>query len=608
MKIAAFVVSIALLAVILSNCNSRTGAVNTDSIKQNILGENELFAKQLQVLTALISRHAGQDQVQTAFEELRHSYKKMEWAVAYYMPETARFTNGPVLDEIELEENTVLEAEGLQVLEEYIYPALDTSRRAEMLRMVKKLGNKSLAINTYFEANTVSLPQIMDALRSQVFRIITLGITGFDTPVSGTGLTEAAWSLDGITSILNKLKPQLQHQDKVAAVLTKITAAKGALASSTDRNNFNYLDFIINHANKISEDFRELCIAENIPAVAVTKALSDNASTLFAVNAFNPDAFIPGDVYKQSTAKAVLGKALFASPLLSGDGSRSCATCHQSELAFTDGLKTATAIKGDPLQRNTPTLNYSNFQHGQFWDMRRPDLETQAEDVITNKNEMHGSLTEIVKKLNADAAYRKQFKKIYETDTLATWQLQNVLAAYIRSLSVFSSGFDRYMRGEQSAMTENQQQGFNLFAGKGKCATCHFIPLFNGTVPPDFTKTESEVLGVAVDFTNKKLDADPGRGHLHQTIAQFQHAFKTPTLRNIAKTAPYMHNGGYQTLQQVMEFYNKGGGAGLRLKVDNQTLPSDQLHLTQDEIEKIIDFMNALTDSSGKNYISQHAR
>lgn len=596
MKILFFVVASTLLAIILVNCNTRNKAVDTSDIKKNILDENALFEKQLQVLSGLISGNAGQEQLQDAFETLRRIYKKMEWAVAYYMPETARFTNGPALDEIEFEENTVLEAEGLQVLEEYLYPVPDTSQRVEMLRMIKKLSNKSLAINTYFEANTVSLPQIMHALRSQIFRITTLGITGFDTPVSGTGLTEAAWALDGIAGTLDRLKPQLLHKEKVDTVLMKIAAARNVLTSSCDRNDFNYLDFIVKYVNGISEDLHYLRILENIPVVEFTKVFSDDAPTLFAANAFNPDAFVPAMEYKQSPEKAALGKMLFSNPVLSGNGSRSCATCHRSELAFTDGLKTTTAINGNLLKRNTPSLNYSNFQHGQFWDMRRPDLETQTEDVITNKDEMHGSLAEIIGKLNADAAYRDQFRKIYKTDTIATWQLQNVLAAYIRSLSAFSSGFDRYMRGEQSAMTKDQQQGFNLFVGKAKCATCHFIPLYNGTVPPDFVKTESEILGTASDFTNKKLDADVGRGRFHETVAQLQHAFKTPTLRNIAKTAPYMHNGGYQTLQQVMDFYNEGGGAGLGFTVDNQTLPSDKLDLTQDEMNKIIDFMNALTD------------
>ena len=174
--------------------------------------------------------------------------------------------------------------------------------------------------------------------------------------------------------------------------------------------------------------------------------------------------------------------------------------------------------------------------------------------------------------------------------------MQNVLASYIRSLAKFSSPFDVFMRGNKTAITSNQKQGFNLFVGKAKCATCHFIPIFNGTVPPNYSKTEQEVLGVAENAQNKKLDSDLGRGKFHETVNFLQHSFKTPTLRNVEKTAPYMHNGGYKTLEEVMHFYNEGGGKGLGLKVNNQTLPEDKLNLTPAEQEKIIDFMRALND------------
>jgi cytochrome c peroxidase len=131
--------------------------------------------------------------------------------------------------------------------------------------------------------------------------------------------------------------------------------------------------------------------------------------------------------------------------------------------------------------------------------------------------------------------------------------------------------------------------------GKAKCGTCHFMPLFNGTVPPAFTFTESEVIGVPFNARGTKLDADLGRYEIYQ-IENFRNAFKTPTVRNIAHTAPYMHNGVYDSLEQVMDFYNRGGGAGLGLNVPNQTLPFDSLALTNTEINQVIAFMNTLSD------------
>lgn len=228
--------------------------------------------------------------------------------------------------------------------------------------------------------------------------------------------------------------------------------------------------------------------------------------------------------------------------------------------------------------------------------MRSEDLEGQSSAVITNKDEMHGNLDQIIIKIAKVPGYSRQFSAIYKTKKIEKWQLQNALASYIRSLPKFNSRFDQFMRGSQNAMTQQERDGLNLFTGKAKCASCHFIPLFNGTVPPTYTRTEQEVLGIASDFTNRKLDDDPGRGRFHETVAFLKHSFKTPTLRNISKTAPYMHNGGYKTLKQVMDFYNRGGGLGLGFKIENQTLPPENLNLSDAEIEKIIAFMETLTD------------
>lgn len=569
-------------------------------VQQNVLTTNEKFKQKIQHLLQLVENGAAPGQIKQSFDSTRIIYKQMEWAVAYYMPQTARFTNGPALDEIEFEENVVLEAEGLQVLEEYIYAEQHINSRSETIRMLKKLLNKANTINTYFSANAISLPQLIDALRSQVFRITTLGITGFDTPVSGNGLAEAGVSLSNITSVLKILMPVIKDKKLLDAIFLNIQTATKTLASASDRNSFDYLNFITDHLNPISENIYSLKIKEGIATVHITKAVSDDAATLFSKNAFNADAFVPGEAYKQTPEKIVLGKKIFNDNILSGAGDRSCASCHKANIAFTDGEEKPVSINGKTLLRNTPSLNYANYQHGQFWDMRQVDLETQSEDVITNKDELHGSLAQIITKLNAEENYSKQFKRIYKTDTIKTWQLQNVLAAYIRSLAGFSSSFDEYMRGNKTAITKNQVEGFNLFVGKAKCATCHFIPLFNGTVPPDFAKTESEVLGTAQNFNNKKLDADSGRGRFHPTVPQLLYAFKTPTIRNVAKTAPYMHNGGYQTLQQVMDFYNEGGGQNFGFNVPHQTLPADKLNLTQEEMNKIIDFMNALNDEEVK--------
>ena len=191
----------------------------------------------------------------------------------------------------------------------------------------------------------------------------------------------------------------------------------------------------------------------------------------------------------------------------------------------------------------------------------------------------------------------RTFQKAFKdgAEAVDEYKVQAALAAYIRSLAPFTSRFDQHMRG-CNVLTSDEIKGFNLFMGKAKCGSCHFMPLFNGTVPPQFSKTESEVIGVPADAGFKKPDADEGRYSIHQ-VAEFRGAFKTPTLRNIGRTAPYMHNGVYKTLEEVMDFYNEGGAAGRQHPLPNQTLAPDKLQLSKKEIEQIILFLHTLTDA-----------
>jgi cytochrome c peroxidase len=230
--------------------------------------------------------------------------------------------------------------------------------------------------------------------------------------------------------------------------------------------------------------------------------------------------------------------------------------------------------------------------------MRVNYLEDQAKDVISNKDEMHGSLSDAIAYINRNETYRLLFKKVYNDEEISETQLKNSIAAYIRSLVAMNSRFDEFMRGKPGALNQTEIDGFNLFTGKAKCATCHFIPLFNGSNPPLFDKTDAEVIGVPgnADSLHPVLDTDAGKFNLYR-VELHRNAFKTPTLRNITLTAPYMHNGVYKTLEEVIEFYNRGGGVGSGLKIENQTLPPDKLNLSEYEKKSLVAFMNSLTDT-----------
>ncbi|MFV0565278.1 MAG: cytochrome-c peroxidase [Flavobacteriaceae bacterium] len=568
---------------------------NLSGLNANILKANTQFEASTLGFIQLMEQNPSTETLQQKFDSLRKHYKKVEWAVAYFMPETTRFLNGPNLGEIELEEHTVLEPEGLQVLEEFFYPQYNAENKKEVIRLLKKVLNKTNTIRVYFQANTINSAQVFDAFRNEVFRITTLGLPGFDTPVSGKNLQDARFSLEGFYEAFSVFSEEI-NQERSAKNILEIVEKGIPILKNKNRNTFDYAHFIKTVLNPLSQACLDFKVKSEIYNVGIASVIAGNAPDLFAKKAFNPNAFVPSRDFEMSEEKIELGKQLFYDTQLSANNLRACSSCHLPEKGFTDGLAAPMSLSGKMLKRNVPSLNYSNYQHGQFWDMRQEDLEKQSVDVITNEDEMHGDMKTIIAKLNKNQDYIKRFGKAFANlDSIKAWQLQNALASYIRSLSVFSSKFDQYMRNE-TELTETEKQGFNLFVGKAKCATCHFIPLFNGTVPPEYRKTESEVLGVAKNFGNQALDDDRGRGAFYETIAELQYAFKTPTLRNIEKTAPYMHNGQYPDLKSVMDFYNEGGGMGFGFTDIEQTLPSDKLDLNAREINSIIDFMKTLND------------
>jgi len=286
----------------------------------------------------------------------------------------------------------------------------------------------------------------------------------------------------------------------------------------------------------------------------------------------------------------------------------SCLSCHNPNKGFTDALpKSRSNRHGVFTARNSPTLINAGYATRYFWDMRAFDLEKQVAHVIDNDLEFNTNFKAIIEKLNKDETYLKLFKEAYggiSKQDINERAISNAIAAYVNSLKSFNSAFDKYVRDETKVYPEKAKRGFNLFMGKAACGSCHFAPTFSGLVPPFYLESESEVLGITkgLDTLNPILDEDLGRidnGLNRDKQPYFKHAFKTVTVRNIALTAPYMHNGAFNTLEDVLHFYNHGGGAGMGLAVDHQTLSPTPLNLSKQDIEAIIAFMETLTDTSG---------
>jgi cytochrome c peroxidase len=565
------------------------------TIQEELLSNLEKLNQEVRAFEKVANENPNQKQLQKSFETSRIAYKKIEWAVEYFTPDPARFINGPALDELEVEENKFLSPSGFQVIEELIYPQYSASNSSALKREIAVLKGLIAQVKEHLSVITISPDYVIDASKMEVYRILTLGITGFDSPIANQSIPEAKASLSSLKAVLEKLNT---HNSKTKVLLFDlIDHANTFCDTNTNFNSFDRATFIKEYLNPISEKLVQFQQDNTIKNVAKTNAINPDAKTLFEKNTFNVNAFIPSQEYAYSRAKADLGKKLFYDSSLSKDRRRNCATCHNPELAFTDGEKTNRSLNGISLPRNTPTLTYASLQNAQFWDMRQPDLEKQSLDVIQNKDEMHGNLKDNLTRIQGDSAYKKLIKNAFPTvKKLEEWQLQNAIASYVRSLNKFNSKFDQYFSGTSTTFSTEEKLGFNLFAGKAKCATCHFIPLFNGTVPPIYKKTEQEVIGTPQTKNGKIIDQDLGRFTQYK-MAQLKHAFKTPTLRNITQTGPYMHNGVFKTLEEVVTFYNEGGGEGNGIAVENQTLPSDKLNLSLAEQKSLVAFMKTLSDA-----------
>ncbi len=590
MKLKHFI-SLILLVCFFFSC--KKSEVPQPTVKQELLVSLSKLSNEITEFQKLVTSNSSSKEIVEQFKKSRLVYKKVEWAVEYFIPETGRFMNGPALDEMELEENRSFEPHGFQVMEEMIYPEYNPESKEDLTRELNIFQSNIKQLKSTFEVITISDDYVLDALQQNIFRVIALGITGFDSPILQSSILEAGESLISIPETLQKIN----SDNKSLSELKNLTKKAQNYCKENDNfNAFNRAVFISDYLNPISKKLKAFQKEQNIKNVKRGSPLKPTIETLFDQDAFDVNAFVLSKEYNFTKDKAILGEKLFYDKSLSKNNDRSCATCHNPEKAFTDGLKTNVSLTGINLPRNTPTLTYASLQNAQFWDMRQLDLEKQSVDVIQNKDEMHGSMENIHAKILLDKDYINLFKKAYpKTSKPEPWQIQNAIASYVRSLNSFDSRFDSYMRGNKNALNNQEIEGMNLFMGKAKCATCHFTPLFNGTVPPSYFKTEHEVIGTPNEASGKKLSPDKGR-YLYNQMPQLVGAFKTPTVRNSAVTAPYMHNGVFKTLEEVVSFYNKGGGQGLGYKVENQTLPFDKLNLTVKEEQSLVAFMKTLTD------------
>ncbi len=290
------------------------------------------------------------------------------------------------------------------------------------------------------------------------------------------------------------------------------------------------------------------------------------------------DAYMPApEDNPLSAGRAALGKRLFFDKALSRDRSVSCATCHDPAQAFTDDRAAAVGVFGRKGPRRVPKLVNRGYGRSFFWDGRIATLEEQVLQPIQNELEMDMTLDEAVNRLRDSAVYSAEFRKVFRREVHAD-DLSKALAGYVRTIVSGDSPYDRYMNGSREALSPEARRGLDIFRGKGNCGACHIGP----------NLTDESFHNTGVGWKDGKF-ADPGRFAVSGDRGDLG-AFKTPTLREAAAAAPYMHDGSIATLEDVIEHYDQGG-------VRNPNLDRDMepLELGEEEKQALLAFLESLS-------------
>jgi len=271
--------------------------------------------------------------------------------------------------------------------------------------------------------------------------------------------------------------------------------------------------------------------------------------------------------------KAHLGQMLFFEPRLSGSKWIACSSCHNPGLSWSDALPRGLGSGMKPLARRTPTILNLAWSDLVMWDGRKTGLEDQAFGPITSPDEMNGTIEELILRISAIPAYQAEFKKAFGAEGVSERAIRQSIATYERTIVSGQAPFDRWISGDESAISESAKRGFDLFNGKANCAVCH-----SGW---NFTDNGFHDIGLP--------DSDIGRGAWLK-IQSMQQAFKTPTLRDINRRGPYMHDGSVTTLTEVIDHYDRGGV--VRPSLSDEMRP---LHLSAAEKQDLLTFLASLT-------------
>lgn len=545
-------------------------------------------------------------QLRQSYLNCRLAYKRMETFIAYLAPnKTQQWINGKA--------QFHKDSFGFGALDLLIFDERPYQYQSNIPQLTQQLYAQFRTLKTQQQKQQLSDAQIFEAARFSLIRLFTLGLTGYDNPISQQALPEAVETMGCLQRAICLYFPEIAKQQLDSPHELQIAFLK-TIHYLKDNNNFDYFDrltFFKKHLQPLYQQLTNLRQGLNIaPAqgsTPLTPAINLKATHLFDARFLQYDYFAPISSSKITEKQTALGRRLFTDPILYMDEQTSCASCHQADHAFANS-RTVDKIRHQKqtIYRNTPTLYNALYTENYFCDSRTHELTDLYHHAIFPKNKLELPFIPIIRQLKESPRYRQLFKQAFPKhryQNISATTIRHALTAYLQSLESWNSPFDQYIRGENRYLSQDAKKGFNLFMGKAACGTCHFPPTFSGLLPPFFQQSQSASLGIPANQTDDPPKLDKDKGQFYQAAPKEQqkankYHFKVPSVRNVALTAPYMHNGVWNELKTLVEFYNKGGGKGIGIDEKHQSLLPHALDLSPKEQQQIIAFLETLTDNA----------
>lgn len=550
------------------------------------------------------------EKIKSGISEARNEMKGMDFWFRYLEPISYKKINGPLPVEWETEvfekfekpykrdgaglTLAVLYLEEEEINKDTLLALIEASVEATRIFSEDSITGHLKTHHHFFLCNRLFL-----------LNLAAIYTTGFECPVPERIIPEMRVMLSDVGTVyenFNRSFPGTPVSEKYLALYKN--AQQFVAAQPSDASEFDHYTFIREYVNPLFAMNQGFIMQYQV----VSKSYVDYSLSKKATSIFNKSLYYGQNskgIFHRVKDEQVLaeidriGKLLFYDPVLSGNNLRSCASCHKPTEYFTDTIEASSLHfnRKDRLPRNTPSLINVEYNHLIMLDGKHISLQDQTREVISSKDEMGSIETEMVKKVLSCQEYNKAFKNFLnytpQEKEITYEHIASAITLYYSKFGKAYAPFDEAMN-KQADADPLVKNGFNIFMSKAQCATCHFVPQFNGVKPP-YVNSEFEVLGTPGDGSFKGLSADLGRFGLNPAF-ETKNAFRTGSLRNIEHTKPYMHNGVFRDLDQVIEFYNNGGGAGRGIHVENQTLSADSLHLTAEDKKALIAFMKSLNE------------